>query len=138
MSNDYTQGTKRLFRSRQEKMIAGVCGGVAEYLNIDPSIVRLVWVLLTLLGGSGILLYVIAWFIIPNNPYHIISESAPTPPQQSNSSTVMGLVMIFLGSAFLFKNLLEFAWWTFWSFWGVSAIAVVMIILGVMLITKRT
>jgi len=131
------QATKRLYRSRREKMIAGVCGGIAEYLNIDPSIVRLIWVLLTLLGGSGILLYVVAWFIIPLNPYHIISENAPPPPQQSNSSSVMGIVMIFLGSAFFLKNLLEFTWWTFWHFWGISAIAAIMIIIGVLLVTKK-
>ena len=59
---------KRLHRSRTEKMIAGVCGGLAEYFNIDPTIVRILWVAITLLGGAGILLYVILWVIMPLQP----------------------------------------------------------------------
>jgi phage shock protein C len=56
---------KRLQRSRTEKMIGGVCGGLADYFTVDPTIVRVLWVLLTLLGGAGILLYVILWVIMP-------------------------------------------------------------------------
>jgi len=56
---------KRLQRSRTEKMIGGVCGGLAEYFNIDPTIVRILWVLITLLGGAGLLLYIILWVIMP-------------------------------------------------------------------------
>lgn len=56
---------KRLQRSRHNRMIAGVCGGVAEYFDIDPTIVRLIWVLLGFAYGSGLLAYVIAWVIIP-------------------------------------------------------------------------
>ena len=56
---------KRLQRSRTEKMIGGVCGGLAEYFTVDPTIVRMLWVLLTLLGGAGILLYVALWVIMP-------------------------------------------------------------------------
>lgn len=56
---------KRLHRSRTEKMIAGVCGGLAEYLAIDPTLVRVVWVLISLLAGVGVLLYLILWVIMP-------------------------------------------------------------------------
>ncbi|HEY5529193.1 MAG TPA: PspC domain-containing protein [Thermoleophilia bacterium] len=56
---------RRLYRSRTEKMIAGVCGGVAEYFNTDPTIVRLLWVLITLLGGAGVLLYIVLWIVMP-------------------------------------------------------------------------
>lgn len=56
---------KRLFRSRENRMIAGVCGGIAEYLSIDPAIVRLGMVALTLCGGGGIVAYVAAWVLIP-------------------------------------------------------------------------
>lgn len=55
---------KRLTRS-DDKMIGGVCAGLAEYLNIDPTIVRIVWVLMVLFAGFGILLYVILWLIMP-------------------------------------------------------------------------
>ncbi|NUN11569.1 PspC domain-containing protein [Candidatus Micrarchaeota archaeon] len=61
---------KRLYRSGKDKLLGGVCGGIAEYLEIDPVIVRLFWVLITLAWGFGLLLYLIAWIIIPKNPNH--------------------------------------------------------------------
>ena len=57
--------TKRLYRSRENRMVCGVCGGIAEYFDIDPTLVRLAWVVLTFFGGSGILAYIIAAIIIP-------------------------------------------------------------------------
>jgi phage shock protein C len=59
---------KRLQRSRMEKMIGGVCGGLAVYFGVDPTIVRILWVVITLLGGAGILLYIILWVIMPLEP----------------------------------------------------------------------
>ena len=57
---------KRLYRTEHgAAMLCGVCGGIAEYFNIDPSIVRLVWAALVIMGGTGILLYVIAAIILP-------------------------------------------------------------------------
>ncbi|MCX6799310.1 MAG: PspC domain-containing protein [Candidatus Diapherotrites archaeon] len=63
-------GMKRLYRSGNEKILGGVCGGLAEYFGIDPVLVRLAWVLLSLAWGTGILLYIICWIIIPRNPAH--------------------------------------------------------------------
>lgn len=59
---------KRLYKSSQNKMIDGVCGGIAEYFGVDPTVVRLLWALFSLMGGSGILAYIIAAIIIPRNP----------------------------------------------------------------------
>lgn len=59
---------KRLCRSRQNRTLAGVCGGIAEYLGWDPTLVRVVWIILTLLGGSGILIYLILWLVMPEAP----------------------------------------------------------------------
>lgn len=59
---------KRLYRSRTDKQMAGVCGGVADYLGIDPTIVRIVWVLLTLAGGPGLILYIIMALVVPEEP----------------------------------------------------------------------
>ena len=56
---------KRLYRSEKNKVIAGVCGGMGEYFNIDPVWIRLLFILFTLIYFSGIFLYVIAWLIIP-------------------------------------------------------------------------
>ncbi|NPV56027.1 MAG: PspC domain-containing protein [Anaerolineae bacterium] len=56
---------KKLTRSQNEKMIAGVCGGIAEYFDIDPTLVRLAFVLLFFVGGNGILIYLILWILMP-------------------------------------------------------------------------
>lgn len=56
---------RKLYRSRTEKMLGGVCGGLGELLDIDPTIVRLVFVLLALWGGGGLLIYIILWLIAP-------------------------------------------------------------------------
>ncbi|MDD2696505.1 MAG: PspC domain-containing protein [Anaerolineales bacterium] len=64
MSND----NKRLYRSRRERMVAGVCGGVAEYFNADPTLVRLLFVFGTLLGGPGLLAYLIMMVVVPEEP----------------------------------------------------------------------
>jgi phage shock protein C len=56
---------KRLYRSETDRMIGGVCGGLAEYFSFDPTIVRLAFVLLSVWGGGGVLAYLIAWVIIP-------------------------------------------------------------------------
>ena len=59
---------KMLYKSNQYKMLDGVCGGIAEYFGIDPTVVRLIWALFSLMGGCGILAYIIAAIIIPRNP----------------------------------------------------------------------
>lgn len=61
---------KRLYRSSKNRILGGICGGIREYFDVDPVIVRLLWVLFSLVYGAGILFYLIAWFIIPRNPRH--------------------------------------------------------------------
>jgi len=56
---------KKLYRSRKNRIIAGVCGGIGEYFNVDPTLIRLLWVFLIFIGGSGIFAYIIAWIIMP-------------------------------------------------------------------------
>ena len=58
-------GMKKLYRSKKNRVIAGVCGGLGEYFDVDPTLIRLIWILLTISGGTGILLYLIAWLIMP-------------------------------------------------------------------------
>ena len=59
---------KRLYRARGDRKLAGVCAGIAEYFGWDPTLVRVGWILLTLLGGSGVLLYLILWLVMPEAP----------------------------------------------------------------------
>lgn len=73
---------RRLTRSTTDKRIAGVCGGLAEYFGVDPTAVRLVWVILSILGGAvigGVIAYVLAWLIIPRSQ----SVTMSTPVQTS-------------------------------------------------------
>jgi phage shock protein C len=66
----YAGNTKRLYRSGSDKILGGVCGGIAEYLGVDPVIIRLLWIIGTLVWGAGIIAYIIAWIIVPRNPKH--------------------------------------------------------------------
>ncbi len=62
---------KRLYRSRSDRRIAGVCGGIADYLAVDPTIVRIIWVLFGIAGGPGVILYVIVAAIVPEEPQFV-------------------------------------------------------------------
>ncbi|NLV72508.1 MAG: PspC domain-containing protein [Actinobacteria bacterium] len=66
---------KRLYRSRTDRMIGGVCGGLAAYFDIDPTIIRVLWVVVTLMGGAGILAYLILWVVVP------LESPGSFPPQ---------------------------------------------------------
>ncbi len=59
---------KRLYRARSDRKLAGVCAGIADYFGWDPTLVRVGWIVLTLMGGSGILLYLILWLVMPEVP----------------------------------------------------------------------
>ena len=75
MSSPYPPSApKKLYRSRSKRMIAGVCGGLADYLNMDPTLVRILTVVISLFTGIPIVLYIVALFVVPEEP-------APFPPQ---------------------------------------------------------
>ncbi len=60
--------SRKLYRSKSNRQLAGVCGGLAEYFNLDPTLIRVLFVLLAVLGGSGVVLYVAMWIIVPKQP----------------------------------------------------------------------
>lgn len=57
---------KRLYKSSIDKKVCGVCGGIANYFDVDPTVIRLIWVIFTLVGGSGLIAYIIAAIIMPD------------------------------------------------------------------------
>ena len=61
-------GPKKLYRSRADRKLAGVCGGIGEYFGVDPVLIRLLWIFFTLAGGGGLLAYIIAWLVVPEAP----------------------------------------------------------------------
>ena len=67
---------KRLYRSRKDRHVAGVCGGIAEFFSIDPTLVRILWALLALAGGPGVLLYIIFAVIVPEEPEFVQGSAA--------------------------------------------------------------
>ena len=60
--------SEKLYRSRTNRQVAGVCGGLAERFNVDPTVMRVLFVVLAIFGGSGILLYIALWIIVPEQP----------------------------------------------------------------------
>ena len=59
---------RKLYRSRTDRKLAGVCGGLAEYFNLDPTLIRVLFIILAVLGGSGIIIYLAMWILVPNQP----------------------------------------------------------------------
>ncbi|RLE09234.1 PspC domain-containing protein [Candidatus Aerophobetes bacterium] len=118
--------TKKLYRSRKDRIIGGVCGGIAEYFNIDPVLVRIIAVLTILINGIGIIAYIIAWIIIPQEPdqkpekeksglrekaEEIVQDIGERIRKGSNSdrkrsNAVVALILISLGILFLLNNFL--------------------------------
>jgi phage shock protein C len=60
--------TRKLYRSWTNRKLAGVCGGLAQFFNLDPTLIRVLFVVLAVLGGSGILIYLAMWIMVPNEP----------------------------------------------------------------------
>jgi phage shock protein C len=124
---------KRLYRSNKERMMGGVCGGIAEYFDIDPVLVRILFIVAVFAGGSGILAYIICWIIVPERPYAApadpVANPAGTPdvtqPARQNGghrgSMTAGIVLIVIGGLFLADNFLPH--FHFGDFWPLILIA---------------
>jgi phage shock protein C len=72
-----TGGKKRLMRSSTDKKIAGVCAGLAEYFDLDPTIIRICWLLAVFLGGTGVIAYIVLWIVLPLAPASAANTSVP-------------------------------------------------------------
>lgn len=146
---------RRLYRSRTNLMIGGVCGGLGEYFTVDPTLVRLFFVVLILAGGFGPLLYLLLWIIIPprsaeEGPVEeTAGEAAPAASGENpRVGLVIGVVLVVLGGIFLLWNLCWawFPWWgrRFWfifhRFWPIlsrSFWPLLLIAAGIFLATRR-
>lgn len=121
---------KQIQRSRKYRVLFGVCGGFAEFFTLDPVIVRFVWIFFTLFGGSGILAYILALIMIPNESYVYTQSSEPDKKSEGSLLfwkvilVVVGIILFFQNRE-LFRMILD-------SFWG-SGINVVfsLLLIGV-------
>lgn len=94
-----------LRRSREDRMLFGVCGGLARHLGVDPAVVRVAFALLAVFGGSGLLLYLIAVVAIPSeDPGETIVPASPS--LSSNTAAILGAVLVGLGSLMLATRLI--------------------------------
>ena len=136
---------QQLRRSHRDRVVFGVCSGLAEYFNIDPILVRLAFVIITLAGGAGVLAYIVLAIIMPDgDPVPTGGEQAPfltegTPPASAtgatagrNASMVGALVLIGIGMLFLLDNLQWFGWFRPDIFWPLILIGI-----GVALLARR-
>jgi phage shock protein C len=145
---------ERLYRSRDDRMLFGVAGGMAEWMDLDPAIVRLVWALLILAGGVGLLLYIVAAIVIPEAPYEAMG--APPAPgtgetpaanqtrwearqarraarrqNPGNAGMIFGLVLVLAGAWFLIDRYVP-ALDTSWFIPGVLIVIGLALLLGAM------
>lgn len=141
---------KGLFRSTTNKIIAGVCGGLGEFFEIDPTIVRVVFILITVFGGSGILIYLILWLIIPKHisasePKENLKAGAQEIRQAAqnfasqirlkgnqNSRQWLGIMILIFGLIFLLQNFGFYDYINFNRLWPIF-----LIVIGLLILFKR-
>ncbi|MGA7722670.1 MAG: PspC domain-containing protein [Ignavibacteriaceae bacterium] len=126
---------KRLYRSRKDKMLGGVAGGIAEYFEIDPVIFRIIFAVTFFVFGGGLLAYIIMWIIIPQEPFFIANDNlnegpkatGPDPQVERKSNinqtgSTGGTVLIIIGVLFLLHNF--FPIFHFRHYWPLIIIAI--------------
>ena len=131
-----TNQQRRLYRSQTNKVFAGVCSGLGEYLNIDATIVRLVWILITFLGGAGIIAYIFAYFIVPEKPI----ESGSAAPQQNHdlsAARIFGFLFVGAGIIILLDNLDILSFHRWWNMSEEFVFPGLLILAGVYFLTNR-
>lgn len=109
--------TKRVYRSKRDRMLGGVCGGIADYFNVDVVLIRLLWVLAALAEGIGLIVYIVAWVIIPEESYTSIGSSRGESNwgSRENGNVIVGLLAICLGIFFLARKFLpSIPWHNLW------------------------
>jgi phage shock protein C len=95
---------RRLYRSRRERMLCGVCGGLGEYFNVDPVLIRLAFLILAF-GGAGIFAYLVLWIVVPNRPLGEAEPSITTALDSSSSRSLLAWAFVAIGLLLLVSNL---------------------------------
>ncbi len=128
---------KRLYKSHTNKIIAGVCGGLAEYFDVDSVIMRVLFVLLAFFGGSGFILYIACWIIMPKSAPGGEGQNGPGVSKATNARKVFGIVLIGGGAILLFSNLGFFSFLHMWDISWSFVFPILLILLGMAIIYYR-
>lgn len=141
---------KRLTRSTTNKVIAGVCGGLGDYFNVDPTVLRILFVALVVWGGSGVLLYIILWLVIPESGKETVpvnervqqasqeigaraqDVAKSLQPNRISGGVLVGAILIVIGASSVIQTYVPwriFRWEIFWP--------IILITFGLALIIKR-
>lgn len=114
---------KKIYRSRTDKVIGGICGGLGKYFEIDPVLIRVIFVLLAFFHGSGLIIYLILLIVIPQEPLPFPGEEIEQEFQQEKSEEkseasiiqtkdrtrqIFGIILLIIGSILLLQNLIPF------------------------------
>lgn len=121
-----------LRRSRTDRVLGGVAGGIARYFGVDPILIRLGFVLLVIAGGSGVLIYLIAWLIIPEEGEGAERETAGPAMDAATTRLVLGGALIAIGGILLASRFIPYFSQVFWPL--VFIVAGAAVIMGA---TKR-
>lgn len=126
----------RLYRSRQDKIIAGVCGGLGKYFEIDSVLPRLVFIALTIGSGVGLVIYLIMYFMVPLEPSQpdVINITDNLDKRTSRRSVIAGIIIVLFGLGLLSKQFWPNLFYNFgWNF----ILPIIIIIFGFSLLIKR-
>ncbi|MBO8140360.1 MAG: PspC domain-containing protein [Thermosipho sp. (in: Bacteria)] len=128
---------KNLYRSNDDKILGGVCGGLAEYFEVSSTLVRLLWVLLIFIDGIGLLLYIVAWIIMPKKPVDNNKENLDTnnlakKELSERNNFIIGLIFVLIGMILLLKNFIP----NIMSYFNII-VGILFLVLGIYLVIKR-
>lgn len=134
---------KKFYRSRKNRIIAGVCGGLADYFNVDPTIVRLIFAAMVLGGGFGIGFYIVLWIVVPEEGKEghprvervaddLRSAMSEGRRSRANGRTLFALLIVLVGIMLLMNQIFPMHWFTWDFFWPV-----LLIVLGLSIVLKR-
>jgi phage shock protein PspC (stress-responsive transcriptional regulator) len=115
---------KKLYRDERRKVIGGVCAGLADYFDIDISIIRALFLLTFIFMGTGFMVYIVLWIVLPKKDFGNPPQPGDpfiNPPKKgvSNAGLVFGVILIFIGGAFLLHEVHLFRFWHMGKLWPV-------------------
>ena len=143
MQNSEHNDIKRLYRSKYDRMLAGVCAGIGRYFSIDVVLVRILWVIITFFGGVGLIMYIAAVFIIPESPEAVGEDTTAEkdqPKKSKNNSDItlfFGSILIIIGIGLILRHMGFFHYFQIWNIPWQMIWAIILIGVGVYILYRH-